>query len=445
MVNDVSVKLFPFQEDVKKWLLGKLHALVCLEMGLGKTAISIKAAEHLGLTDILILAPAIGVENWKREISVFSPNFLGRLLKTGGVKILSYDKLIRAAPEGRFQLLILDECHYLKTPEAKRTLAVFGSKGVARRATRVWALSGTPAPNNAAELWVLLRCFGRTRLSYDAFVREFCHSYSPFPGKLSITGTKKEKIPELGQLLRPIIMRRTKEEVMPEMPPITIQNVLLPPSSVPIPEHLESLKEKFVAEAKLFAQKLGGFDLSENATLSSELLSTLASLAQSVPTLRRYLGIQKAISFAPTLVQELQDEAMNKVVIFAIHRDVIEILRSQFQPECVAVITGDTPQTARAKEAERFQKDPKCRVFIGNILAAGTTITLTASHHVVMVEMDWVPGNNAQAMMRVHRIGQKFPVLVRTLSISNSLDEKLTTVLARKSREIALVFDSALN
>jgi SWI/SNF-related matrix-associated actin-dependent regulator 1 of chromatin subfamily A len=90
---------------------------------------------------------------------------------------------------------------------------------------------------------------------------------------------------------------------------------------------------------------------------------------------------------------------------------------------------------------DRFQNDPKCRVFVGNIQSAGTSITLTAAHQVLFVEQSFVPGDMAQAAMRCHRIGQTKPVTVRFVGLANSIDQFIAEMIRRKTAEIGALMD----
>jgi SNF2 family DNA or RNA helicase len=128
-------------------------------------------------------------------------------------------------------------------------------------------------------------------------------------------------------------------------------------------------------------------------------------------------------------------------VIFAIHRDVIENMRVGLRQFGAVCLYGGTDPEKRQKNIDRFQNNPKCRVFIGNIHAAGTAITLTAAHHVTFIEQDWVPGNNAQAVMRCHRIGQENPVSVRFIVLDGTLDAKIGYILKRKTADLTHIFD----
>ena len=154
-------------------------------MGLGKSAQAVAAS--CGLGKILILCPAIAKVNWDREFTKFSDTTgQFQIIKTGKTIpdanksiICSCELAVSLWKQGKwrgleFDLLILDEVHFLKSKDAKRTKAVMGNKGLVRQAKKVWGLSGTPMPNHPGELWVLLFTFGVTKLTYRDFILKFC-------------------------------------------------------------------------------------------------------------------------------------------------------------------------------------------------------------------------------------------------------------------------------
>ncbi len=199
-------RLFPYQQQGINWLITKQLALLADEMGLGKSAQAIISADKLLLQRILVVCPAVARLNWEREFgkfSTFSRKFI--IVKTGKdiipsdhSVIISPDLCTRVATTslGKFDLVILDEAHYFKNLNAKRTRAIFGKGGLIHEQTRqtssatptqssdqtsarIWCLSGTPAPNHAGELWPILRTFGRTCLSHEDF-NGFVYSLKEF-------------------------------------------------------------------------------------------------------------------------------------------------------------------------------------------------------------------------------------------------------------------------
>jgi SWI/SNF-related matrix-associated actin-dependent regulator 1 of chromatin subfamily A len=432
---------YPFQSDGAAWLKGRRIALLADEMGLGKTRQAIDAAAELGLHHVLVVCPSSVTQNWRNELEKFAPH-LAAHFRNGRSAVTSYEGLtnhLAGWTANEWQLVIFDESHYLKTPGANRTRAAFGAEGVARRAHRVWCLSATPAPNHAAELWPMLSAFGQTRLAFDDFVERYCTHFQVNRFRRQITGTRVDRIPEFRAMVSNVMLRRTKKEVLPDLPAITMSEIFVDPVELDIPD---DIKTRLALELETVRASLEPFDF-ESPSDAREILAWLEGFAKSVSTLRRYTGVQKAVAIAPVIEQELADRVYDKVVLFAVHKHCVEILQNQFP--YAAVITGETPQAKRQAQIDRFQNDPDCRVFIGNIQAAGVGITLTAASQLVLVEQDFVPSNNAQAMGRVHRIGQSSNVHIRTVSIPGTIDERVTRILARKSAELALIFDVGMN
>lgn len=439
-------------------------------MGLGKSAQAITAADQINAQRILVICPASVRINWLREFEKFSTRGLicGLVLQSsdleiclrktvaGGIVACSYDlatqidvnlKLSAWLTAGTTSILILDEAHFLKSTTAKRSHAILAKGGLVHQAARVWALSGTPAPNNLAELWPMLRVFGIWNKSYDAFVSKFCQTrHTPYGQAIS----GHQNIPEFRALIKPIILRRKKADVMRDLPKIMFADVTVPAGPVDVellfPEYyifkrdaefradLEKQRRLLTAAVDLGGGGMGGLKMLESLTMTQVD-------QHKISTLRRYTGAQKVQSVVDLVKDELES-GLEKIVLFAVHRDVIEGLREGLKDYGPVVVYGGTNPTRRQRNIDKFQRDPKTRVFIGNIQAAGTGINLTAAHHCLFVEQDWVPSNNAQAAMRLHRIGQTKPVTVRIVLLEDDeLDRRIQMTLRRKTKDLVAAFD----
>jgi len=454
-----EVTLFPYQDEGSLWLANKKFALLADEMGLGKTVQAIRGLDRIRARTAVVICPSVAKINWSREFEMwerekrdlFIANKLSDRPKPGQTLICSFDyvtenfrDLILNYP--KWDALIVDEAHFLKGLDTKRTMSVMGKNGLSRHASRVWLLSGTPAPNNAGELWVMLYTFGVTKLSYSAFINRYCHVRQTKFG-LQVSTARKENLNELRGLLSQIMLRRLKKDIMKQLPPLTYSYTYVEAGKVDL-EILPTFSHYFIPEDK--TDKLRE-DLKKQARLCYEVLENvsggfdnklrvLQGIAHSISTLRRYLGLQKCDAVIELLKRELEENPDRQIVIFAIHRDVIETLKQglwDFRPH---TLYGNTPREKRQKHIDNFQKG-KCRVFIGNIAAAGTAITLTAAHHVVFVEQSWTPGENAQAVMRVHRIGQEHPVSVRFVLLAGSLDDRVGHILKKKTSDLTAILD----
>lgn len=455
--------LFPYQLEGVDWLASKRYGLLAFEMGLGKTVTAIRGLDRILAKRVLVVCPSVARINWLREFEMWSERehkitvmtTLSEKPPADGVVICSFDyatanaALLYKSPLSSqpWDVLIVDEAHFLKSHEAKRAKAIMGVGGVIRASKRCWLLSGTPAPNNPGELWIMLYTFGVTKLSYDGFINTYC-VVRPTSFGLKIVKAKPEKIPELRQLLQTIMLRRMKKDVMKELPPISYGHVSVEPGFVDVEilpsftqyflpvDRRDELKNEIARQAELLRAVYDNMNPEVN-----DKLATMGAIQDSVSTLRRYVGLQKCQAAIDLIAGELTANAYKKIVIFAIHRDVIETMRLGLRKFGAVVLYGQTDPAKRQRNIDKFQNNPKCRVFIGNIHAAGTAITLTASSNVTFVEQDWVPGNNAQAIMRCHRIGQTEHVKVRFIVLDGTLDAKIGFILKRKTQDLTQIFD----
>lgn len=459
--------LLGFQEEGAKWLTHKKHCLLADDMGLGKTAQIIAGADRVNALPVLILGPAVGRIQFSREFEKFSMRMLNICVvltaadKSGiasaDVVICSYDLamtvgVFSALSARRWSVLALDEVHFLKAPRARRTNVVFGNDGLIHKASRVWCVSGTPAPLHPGELWVMLYCLGVTKLDFDAFQDRYTKSVDleVRPGVWAKKVTGGRNIPELRALLAPFMLRRKKEDVMADLPAIRYNDVTVEPSVV------DNFKWSTYFDNYLSYGPRGrdvfNQDVAKAERMATTLLDGLGTGADSmkvldglqgrpeVKSLRRWIGLQKVPAVIEIIKAELDANAYDKIVIFGVHRDVIEELEIGLKKYGAAKIYGGTPAHKRQRIVDNFQKDPKKRVFIGQTVAAGTAITLTAACEVAVVEADWTPGNNAQAVMRVHRYGQTRPVNVRFFGMVG-YDEKVARVLKQRARTLTELFD----
>lgn len=424
----VSV-LYGYQRAGVDWLLQRKHALLADEPGLGKTAQAIVAATEADAQKILVICPASVVVNWRREIDRFAP---GRISQW---RVESFD----SARSNRAFLLdigydtvIVDEAHMAKSATAQRTRAIFGDKcdgkgGLVERADRVILLSGTPMPNHPAELWPALRALWPEQITgtagkpyaYWQFVSKFCKTRDNGFG-LQIVGAKNHDL--LREKLAPIMLRRTKAEVLPDLPEISFDELYV---------------EGRMGVAGPEADKV-------RAVLESEGVEGLKAIAPHVATLRRLTGMAK-VEPVVDWVREWLEGCDRKIVLFAHHREVVTGLSHGLIPHMpsdvgfVVAVAGDTPSSARQYAIDSFQNNPGCRVFIGQNTAAGTGITLTAASDLLLVEPSWVPAENAQIAGRIHRIGQGRGCQVRFVTLAGSIDEQISRVLARKTADLAQI------
>ena len=424
--------LFDYQKTGTDFLADNPAAFLADEQGLGKTIQVIAACDKLGLKKVVVICPAIAKINWRREFDKWSS-------VEREIKVFSYDKMTQSKEVrneiAKFEpdVLVLDEAHYLKNRQAKRTRYIYGQfcrgDGLVRFADRVWLLSGTPIPNDVSDFWTHLKAIWQYPLNFTDYTLYFCKTWNGQFG-LKVLGNKAERMGEFKTILSSIMLRRKSENVLTELPPLWWQDAVIEVDGWDDMKHIENEQEREAVELIL-----------QSAVTQDDVSNKLDDIAPHMASLRRLTALAKAKPVAAQLAGELKDNAYDKVVVFAYHRAALEALReglAEFNP---AYIVGGMKASERQEEIDRFQNDKDCRVFIGQITACSTAITLTAANQVVFAEMDWVPAVNAQASKRCHRIGQSKPVIVRSFALANSVDEIVARTLGRKAQMISEALD----
>ena len=441
--------LKPYQMEGRDFLASRSKALLADQMRLGKTVQAIAAAVKVDAKRILVLCPAIAVDVWKQHFEDWDPRGISiidfRKFNTEPVDlecvlILGYDMLSRYTDLlllFDWDLLICDESHYLKSPEAKRTWAVYGTQGLVRQAKRVWCLTGTPMPNNPAELWTMLYTFGTTRLSYADFINQYC--IVNCWGK--IQGAREEGREELRAIMDRVMMRRLTKQVLGQLPSAIVQEVFVEPDAslldlvwpVDFPDELIQARE---------AEKTLRMLLTDTPReYQSQVLTQNTKTFQSW---RRLSAMLKAPECIRLVTVEVLTETVDKVVVFGYHREPLMVMKRLLKDGGVKVglILGSTGRQRRAAQLRRFQTPGGgLQVLLCQIQTAGTAIDLSVAREAIVLEEDWVPGNNAQAMERLGGIRQLHQVRIRKLILADSIDEIVSRVVMRKSRDISALFD----
>jgi SNF2 family DNA or RNA helicase len=391
----------PYQIAGRDFLAANSRALLADEMRVGKTPQAILASQAVGAVETLVLCPAIAVPQWRREWARWAPG-------APAPTVVSYDTARAHTDRYRraWDAVIVDEAHFIKNPGALRTQMIYGPDGLARNTGHFWALTGTPAPSHVGELWPLLRAFGRTRLTYSEFLRTYCYVIpQPYPRKPRIAGTRIERIAEVREMLRPIILRRTRAEVAPEMPAIQY-NPLYVNSHTRLPDAFED-----EAEVEAF-------------------------MAHSPPEDRQQLALAKVPALADEIEHAIGGGLYRQTVVFGHHTaPIIELgVELKLRGIKAETLTGATSAYNRDRLTGAFSLGI-IEVMVANIQAAGTAIDLSAASHGYFLEMDWVPGNNVQAANRLVSMQNPRPVTMDVVTVPGSRDESVQRVCARRTRE----------
>ena len=400
----------PYQYVGRDFLAGRRHALLADEMRVGKSGQAILAAQKVGAQRTLVVCPAIAVNQWSSEWRRWWPQ------AGDAPTVVSYDRL-RLNAEGvlanDYDLAIVDECHFAKNPEAQRTKLIYGKGGVGWKAKRLWVLSGTPAPKHAAELWPMLRAFGAVGMTYDEFVRRYC---TVDPLTLRVTGTKAAHIPELRAILATVMLRRTRKDVAPDMPEIGFNFLKVQPKAVPG-----------------YAIPAG---LNDDA-----LLAWVEAHAAANAQDRQEVALAKVPALADEIEFAITNGLLKQTVVFGWHKaPLMELVRTlEARGISTGILTGDTPPKQRELVQYGF-REGHVEVVCANILAAGTAIDLSAARHAYVLEIDWVPGNNLQAVNRLVSMEKSDKVTVDVVTWPGSTDDRVQKVLLRRVEELSKLY-----
>jgi len=399
-------------------------------MGLGKTIEAIGTANAMVPNRILVVCPASVLFTWRREIWKWQTLGLPVLTIQAGLDttinhglvrrgvngwyIINYD-ILRDYPEIKsgipWNLLILDESHKLKNLEALRTQHVFGGDAIAPiPADKVLLLTGTPMINYVHDLYTQLHCLDPAMWpSFKQFVADQYFPGYKITAPSQVVGTERN-LERLRRQLTDVMIRRPKSVL--NLQPKTREIIEV---DIEDNEFWSILGQQRKSLRHLQRRLMTLLDGPATEATRAEIRDLDAKINELAAYVRHQVGINKL----PAVIEYLKG-ATGKTLVFAYHHAVIERLMQAAADQGVSGFTGSSSLRDRDRAAEKFQNDPNCQFFIGNIEAAGQGITLTAARHVVFAEPDWRGTYLEQAEDRAHRIGQTHPVLVTYLLLDLS-------------------------
>src|SRR5262249_13679569 len=413
----VKVPLYPYQVRGALFAAYRGRCILGDDMGLGKTVQTMAAAELLarerGIERILVVAPASVKYQWETEIRKFTDRPVQVI--EGGHKthrahyaqptfyrLINYELVLRDLDElnaWQPDLIVLDEAQRIKNWEAKTTRAV---KRLRSRYAVV--LTGTPLENKLEELYSIVQFVDDRRLG-PAF--QFLHDHRLLDADGKLIGYRN--LDKVREKLAPILLRRTREEVLSQLPARTDPTVYVEMADAqraPYGEHSHTL-------ARLL-QKKYLTEVDRRRILAS--ITNLRMLCDSTFLLDKQTKVSPKLEELEELLRELLGAGPHKVVIFSQWEqmlqqavEVVEKLGFGF-----AVLHGRIPGKERRSLLERFRDDPNCRVFLSTD-AGGTGLNLQAADTVINLEVPWNPAVLEQRIARVHRMGQHRPVQVFNL------------------------------
>ncbi|MBV0895660.1 DEAD/DEAH box helicase [Microbacterium sp. NC79] len=433
----IIAELRPYQLDGFRWLAHldahRLGGILADDMGLGKTLQTIALLEHTRGSGrpALVVAPTSVVGGWNDEIRRFAPGLSVAVVGSTkdvipadtDVVITSYalfrlefDRFERQ----RWRTLVLDEAQYIKNPASQVHECAY-----ALNADVTFALTGTPMENSLLDLWAILRVVAPglypSRLRFtDRYIK--AHSV--------------ERIGELRSRIRPLMLRRTKQNVALELPSRTEQVVTIDLG----PEH----RRLYNLHLQRERQKILGLveDLDRNRFIVFRSLTLLRMLALD-PTL---IGDEGTRPGATTKLDELLDRIEDlaseghRALVFSQFTSYLALVRARLEARGIRYEYLDGTTTNRPEVISRF-REGDAPVFLVSLRAGGVGLTLTEADSVFLLDPWWNPATEAQAIDRTHRIGQTKPVMVYRLVARDTIEEKVVALGESKRALFTEVID----
>jgi SNF2 family DNA or RNA helicase len=407
-------------ESVEKLVKTKRFILAD-DMGLGKTTSTIVAALETEAKRILIICPASLKINWQREIENYTdrPTYIcgSKRYEDADFVIVNYDILKNFHdPKDRdksrilksnFDLVIIDEAHYIQNKTAQRTKLINDFvKGV----DRLWLLTGTPMTSRPMNYFNLLELIeSPVAANWMAYVIRYCNGYQFTVGNRKVWNVMgASNLEELRDRTSRQVLRRLKTDVL-DLPDKIITPVYLRLKSK---EYEELMGEYFQWYEK-------------NPDESSSLTVQFTKLTK----VRKVIA-QEKINSTIELVENILEQD-KKVIVFTNFTDSLNKIYEHFGKQAV-YLDGSCSPAKRQHAVDEFQNNEKIKVFVGNLKAAGVGITLTAAEAVIMNDLSFVPSDHAQAEDRSYRYGQKSNVSVYYPIFENTIEGVIYDILNKK-------------
>lgn len=445
----LNTELRTYQKIGYKWLKTleqyKMGGILADDMGLGKTVqvltviLSYIQENKEKAKNSIIVCPSSLTLNWYNEIQKFTPtikklvisgDYLERKRKIETINnyqivITSYDSLKRDIDlytQYNFKYIVADEAQYIKNNNTKNSKAV---KLI--NAETKFALTGTPIENSLSELWSI----------FDFIMPGYLYKYKKFKELYEIPIIKnqdEEKMNKLKKQIEPFILRRTKSEVLTELPDKTVTIL-----SNEMKEEQYSIYMSYMAQARdeiMYQIDMKGFEKSQIKILS--LLMRLRQICCHPKLfLSEYTGESSKLNQCIEIIQDAV-WGEHKILLFSSYTSMFEIIEEQLKKLKINYLklTGQTKVGERIKLVDEFNTNENIKVFLISLKAGGTGLNLTGADMVIHYDPWWNLSAENQATDRTYRIGQKKNVQVYKLITKNSIEEKIYELQQKKAKLI---------
>ena len=448
-----------YQKTGYKWLKTldnyKFGGILADDMGLGKTIQMLSiivgyVEEEKQRKTSIVICPSSLTLNWQNEAQKFSTNLKTLVIKGSAEErkkqiseiqkydlvITSYDLLKRDIEEYKekkyeFKYAIADEAQYLKNSNTQNAKAV---KEIT--AETKYALTGTPIENSLAELWSI----------FDFIMPGYLFGYKKFKTEFEtpiIKDNSTSAMKKLKMLIEPFVLRRTKKQVLTELPEKTI-TVL----NNQMKEEQEKIYLTYLAQAKKDVKETIQINGLEKSHI--QVLAALTRLRQICchPSLfiKNYKSGSSKLEQCIEIIKDAV-EAEHKILLFSGYTSMFELIEEELNQNGIKYfkLTGATKVDERIRMVDEFNENKDIKVFLISLKAGGTGLNLTGADMIIHYDPWWNASAENQATDRAYRIGQKNNVQVYKLITKNSIEEKIYELQQRKSQLIDNVLDTKVS
>ena len=423
------------QKEAIQKLVENKKFILADDMGLGKTTSTIIAALESKSKKVLIICPATLKINWKREIENYSNKSVyiaeGKNFEPNhDFVIINYDIIKNFHDTKRknesqivsagFDLVVVDEAHYIKNAQAQRTKLI---NDIVKNVDRLWLLTGTPMTSRPIDYYNLLSLVeSPVAKNWMAYVIRYCSGYQFRVGPRKVWNVMgASNLEELRDRTTSLLLRRLKEDVL-DLPDKIITPVYL------------RLKSKEYEE--VMGEYYNWYEKNPEESKSLTVQFTKLTKVRQIIANEKIL---QTIELAENILEQGK-----KVIIFCNFTDSLNKICEHFGKIAVK-LDGSMSKPERQFAVDQFQENDKVKVFVGNIKAAGVGITLTAAEAVIMNDLSFLPSDHAQSEDRAYRYGQKNNVLVYYPIFENTIEGIIYDILNNKKQVIATVMGDNQN
>jgi SNF2 family DNA or RNA helicase len=431
----LKTELLPYQLDGIAFAVGMGRAVIADDMGLGKTIQGVGVAELLAqdadIAKVLIICPTSLKSQWQLEIKRFTDRSCRLVLGKAEERAAQYDsdcfytvcnyeqvlRDIQTIEKTKWDLIILDEGQRIKNWEAKTSQVV-----KALKSPSALVLTGTPLENRLEELFSIVEFIDDRRLG-PAF--RFYNTYRVTDEKGKLLGYKNLEV--LREKLKPVLIRRTRAQVMKELPPRITEIRRVTPTDEQLIVHNQ--------HKRIVSQILSKRYISEMDLLRLQKALLICRMAANSTFLvdKQHPGYSSKLEELDLLLENLIAEKDRKIILFSEWTTMLDLIEPLLKKHLLDYVRldGSVPQKKRLGLINQFQKDPDCKVFISTN-AGSTGLNLQSANTVINVDLPWNPAVLEQRIGRAHRMGQKRPVQIFLLVTNDTLEESLLGTLSAK-------------